>query len=214
MSRHERQPGKVNRRAITRVMTQLVASLCLLLLPWSAAGAERPRISVAVGMGASFESSGLSPARTAAVPSFFAVGGFGQGLVGLDFGLLATTASGRFRAPDMPVDRLGIDAMLVIRPWAWKYPPDTPWFGQRLLRSLAAEVGVGYEHDSRGLQSGSRMGLRGGARVDVPLFPAEASQLCVRLAVRRLYGFFTPRLEPIDVKDTGLEAYAALVLSF
>jgi hypothetical protein len=200
-------------------LTRLAAAISVLLPMLAAApvtaAAERPRISVAVGMGASFERSGLAPARTDTVPTFFAVGGFGEGLFGVDLGLTATTASGRFRLPDAPVDRLGVDAMLVVRPWAASLAAfETLSFSQSVLRTIAAEVGIGYEHDSRGLRAGSRMGARLGARVDVPLYPRDPSQLRLRFAVRRFVGFYVPQVDATDVKDTGLEAYGGLAVSF
>jgi hypothetical protein len=200
-------------------MTRLAAAVLGLVLVLTsatiAAAADRPKISVAVGMGASFERSGLAPARTDTVPTFFAVGGFGEGLFGVDLGLTATTASGRFRAPDAPVDRLGVDAMLVVRPWAASLAAiETLSFWQSVLRTIAAEAGLGYEHDSRGLRAGNRMGARLGARVDVPLYPSDPSQLRLRFAVRRFVGFYVPQVDATEVKDTGLEAYGGLAVSF
>lgn len=201
---------------LTRVAAPLSVLLALLLSPVTiAVAADRPKISVAVGVGASFERSGLAPARTDTVPTFFAVGGFGDGILGIDLGLTATTASGRFRAPDAPVDRLGADAMLVVRPWAiWSADMETLSFSRSLLRTIAAEAGLGYEHDSRGGRAGGRTGARLGARVDVPLFPRDPSQLRLRFAVRRFIGFYVPQVDATEVKDTGLEAYGALAVSF
>ncbi len=42
----------------------------------------RPRLSLAVGMGATFDSAGFT-SGTHAIPAFFGVGGFGDGLVGI-----------------------------------------------------------------------------------------------------------------------------------
>jgi len=198
-------------------LTRLGAAVFTLVLAPAtiAAAADRPKISVAVGMGASFERSGLAPARTDTVPTFFAVGGFGDGIFGVDLGLTVTTASGRFRAPDAPVDRLGVDAMLVVRPWAASFETlETLSFSQSVRRTIAAEAGLGYEHDSRGLRAGGRMGARLGARVDVPLYPRDPSQLRLRFAVRRFVGFYVPEVDATEVQDTGLDAYAGLAVSF
>jgi hypothetical protein len=179
----------------------------------AAPAGDRPVISVAVGYGASVESTGFSPSRTELIPTFFAVGGFGAGRVGLDFALTASSAAGRYRLPDTPVDRLGADVMLVVRPWA--VPLSEPAsYGKAVLGSLAAEVGLGYEHDSRGLLAGSRAGIRGGARLELPLPFGDDHQLRLRLAVRRLFGLYTPKLEEMSVGDTALEGYAAIALSF
>jgi hypothetical protein len=201
---------------VLSLLTRVAALLFVLLaMATIAVAADRPKISVAVGVGASFERSGLAPARTDTVPTFFAVGGFGDGILGIDLGLTATTASGRFRAPDAPVDRLGADAMLVVRPWAiWSADIEALSFSRSLLRTIAAEAGLGYEHDSRGVRAGGRTGARLGARVDVPLFPRDPSQLRVRFAVRRFIGFYVPQVDATEVKDTGLEAYGALAVSF
>lgn len=199
--------------SLTRLVGPTVLA-ALLMGTASPAEAQRPKIAIAVGMGASLDSAGLTPGRTEAIPSFFAVGGFGDGLFGLDFGLFASTAAGRYPTPDQPIDRLGIDVMGVIRPLASLYSGAELSYAQAMLRTLAAELGGGYEHDSRGLQSGGRTGLRVGGRIDVPLFRQEPGQLRVRFAVRRFFGLFVPRLPPTDVGDTSLEAYGALVLSF
>lgn len=46
--------------------------------PW------RPRLSLAAGMGATFDATGFA-GGTHAIPAFFAVGGFGDGLTGFDW---------------------------------------------------------------------------------------------------------------------------------
>src|SRR5207302_1613235 len=66
--------------------------------------APRPRFDVAVGAGVSFDASGFSPARTEWVPAMFATGGVGADWpVGAELALFASTAVGRFRAPDAPI---------------------------------------------------------------------------------------------------------------
>ncbi|HEY2899039.1 MAG TPA: hypothetical protein VGL59_00580 [Polyangia bacterium] len=177
---------------------------------------ERPRLSLALGMGVSFDSTGLSPQRTAAVPSFFAVGGFGDGFVGIDFGVFASTASGRFRSPDAPVDRLAVDAMLVLRPLCHGVGPDETAWGLRLLRTLGGELGVGYERDGRGVSAEQRIGPRVGGRIELPLTSAaDPSQLRLRLAVRRLFaGTKDTNAADVPVSDTALEVYGALAVVF
>jgi hypothetical protein len=180
-------------------------------LPW------RPRLSLAAGMGATFDATGFA-GGTHTIPAFFAVGGFGDGLAGFDLGSFASSASGRFHA-DNPVDRLGLDAFGVLRPAARTAPGDRR-YGWRVLRTAAAEVGLGLERDGRMMGSGSRFTLHTGARVELPLTRAgEASELRLRLAVRRDVGLFTPKLYGATASDLTLvgdstEVYAALAVIF
>src|SRR5690348_2884742 len=55
----------------------------------------RPRMSLAIGMGASLDATGF-PNGTHAIPAFVATGGFGEGLAGFELGAFATAASGRY----------------------------------------------------------------------------------------------------------------------
>jgi hypothetical protein len=175
----------------------------------------RPRMSLAIGMGASFDGTGFDPARTRAIPTFFAMGGIGQGRA--SFGLFAysTEASGRYRLPDMPVDREGLDAMLVVRPLVFGSDAPLPLgYAARLARSLAFELGLGLERDGRGPMAGSRFGLHTGAHVIVPLIAAgPRSEIGLRLGGRAMFGLFVPRVGDTDVGNTA-ELYAALNVTF
>ncbi|MEA2700052.1 MAG: hypothetical protein QOI66_4323 [Myxococcales bacterium] len=177
---------------------------------------DRPRLSLALGMGVSFDDTGFSPRRTAAVPSFFALGGFGDGFVGIDFGLFASTATGRFRTPDAPVDRLGLDAMLVVRPAAHGVAADERRWALRVLRAAALEAGAGYERDGHGASADQRVGFRLGGRLEFPLTATgDPSQLRLRLAARHLYaGTKATGAADTAVRDTVLELYAALAVVF
>jgi hypothetical protein len=182
-------------------------------LPW------RPRLSLAAGMGATFDATGFA-GGTHTIPAFFAVGGFGDGLTGFDLGSFASSASGRFHAgTDNPVDRLALDAFGVVRPAARLAPRDRR-YRWRVLRTAAAEVGLGLERDGRVTGSGSRFTLHTGARLELPLTRAgEASELRLRLAVRRDVGLFTPKLYGANASDVTLvgdstEVYAALAVIF
>jgi hypothetical protein len=179
----------------------------------------RPRMSLAVGMGATFDAAGFAGGDHA-IPAFLAVGGFGDGLAGLDLGSFASSASGRFHAgTDNPVDRLALDAFGVIRPAA-RLAPNDHRYHLRVLRTAAAELGLGLERDGRVTGSGSRFALHTGARIELPLTRAgEASELRLRLAVRRAVGLYTPKLSgatPGDVTSVGdsTEIYAALAVIF
>jgi hypothetical protein len=167
----------------------------------------RPRLSAAVGMGTSFESAGLSPARTALVPAFFATGGVGVDWpVGVEAAAFASSSSGRFKAPDTPVDRLALALIGVVRPGLWSFA--------RVARTLGLELGLGIERDGTTVRAGSRVALQAGARAEFPLSATPATkELRVRLAARRMQGFYTPRVGTVDVGD-GLELYVALVSVF
>jgi hypothetical protein len=177
--------------------------------------APRPRMSLAIGMGASFDGTGFDPARTRALPTFLAMGGIGDGRA--SFGLFAysTEASGRYRLPDMPVDRQGLDAMLVVRPMVLGGDAPPPLgYAARLARSLALELGIGLERDGRGPMTGSRFGVHTGAHIIVPLLAAgPRSEIGLRLGGRALFGLFVPRVGDTDVGNTA-EVYAALNVTF
>jgi hypothetical protein len=183
-----------------------------------AGAATRPQVEVAVGMGASFDNAGLRAAGMSAIPAFFAMGGFGGGVLGLDLGLFVNSANGRFRAPNVPVDRLAVDAMLVIRPGVGLRPDDTR-YGLRIVRTAALDVGLGYEraaHIAQKAEALNRFGTRVGAHLDVPLTAAGApSELRLRVAVRRFIGGSTATFadgEPLP--DSRAEVFAALAAVF
>jgi hypothetical protein len=180
--------------------------------------ASRPRIEIALGMGASIDDAGLRAAGLSAVPSFYATGGFGEGAFGVDLGLFANSATGRYRSPNVPVDRLGFDAMLVVRPFADFFPGDGR-YRMRVLRAVALDLGLSYERDSRlapGPEEVDRFGSRVGVHIDVPLTPAEArSELRLRLTARRFVSASNvvfPGGDPAP--DTHGELFAALAAVF
>jgi hypothetical protein len=178
--------------------------------------ADRPRLSLAVGMGASFDDTGLSPARTRAIPSFFAVGGFGDGFIGLDLAVFVSTATGRYNPPDAPFDRQAGEAMLVVRPMCHSVPPDAVRWLPRVARTLGIELGGGFERDGRGQTAEHRFGFRVGGRLELPVTGAsDPGQLRVRLAVRRFYGGTVGTTDPNNpAKDSALELYGALAVVF
>jgi hypothetical protein len=195
---------------------------------------DRPRLEVAIGYGGSIDGTGLAHTGTTVLPAFFAMAGFGDGLVGFDVGVFSNNATGRFQAPDIPVDRIGLDAMLAVRPWVRHRPRDTSHhrhdtgyrppaaeYGLRVLRTLAADVGFGVERLSRisgGPQAAERVGLRVGGHVDLPLLPAAnaaRSDLRLRLGVRRLIGISTATFpNGGTASDTRAELFSALVVVF
>ena len=178
----------------------------------------RPRLSLAVGMGATRDPTGF-PDGGHFIPAFFGVGGFGDGLVGVDLGAFSSAASGRFPTTDSPVDRLALDAFGVFRPAARLSPADQR-YRMRVLRTLGLELGLGFERDGQVVVSGSRWVIHTGARIEFPLTSGQASELRLRLAVRRAFGLYTPELSTksgsngtISVGDST-ELYGALAVVF
>jgi hypothetical protein len=178
----------------------------------------RPRLCLAIGMGATHDATGFSDGPHL-IPAFFAVGGFGDGLLGVDLGAFASAASGRYQSPNAPVDRLALDAFGVLRPAARIYPGDQRYLS-RVLRTVGVELGLGFERDGQVVVSGSRWVIHTGARIEFPLTSGQASELRLRLAVRRAFGLYTPELSTtsgstgvISVGDST-ELYAALAVVF
>jgi hypothetical protein len=179
----------------------------------------RPRFSAAIGMGASFDSVGIADGHDA-VPTFVGVLGMGDGLLGLNLGAYATSATRAQRQKDSPVDRLAVDLFGVLRPAA-RYQRDDHSFGMRVLHSLAAELGPGLERAGRSNISGTRFLVHVGATVDLPISTEyEATEVRVRLGVRKNIGLYTPKLygatasDVTDIRDTALDVYAALAVVF
>jgi hypothetical protein len=98
--------------------------------------------------------------------------------------------------------------------------PDDRRYRMRVLHALAAELGLGLERDGRPSGSGSRFEVHTGARVELPLTSAGAeSELRLRLALRRAFGLYTPKLantSSTDLTSVGdsTEIYAALAVVF
>jgi hypothetical protein len=183
-----------------------------------AAVPSRPAIELALGMGASIDDAGLHADGLSAVPSFYATGGFGKGTFGFDVGLFANSAVGRYRTPNDPVDRLGFDGMLVVRPFA-DFVPGDGRYRTRVLRALALDLGLGFERDSRvtnGPEVVDRFGARVGVHADVPLSPAGArSELRLRFTARRFVGATSSTFPGGDpAPDSRGELFTALAVVF
>jgi hypothetical protein len=171
----------------------------------------RPRMSAAIGMGVSLDDTGLS--ETKAIPSFFATGGVGVDWpVGFDLQAFASAAQGRYDGT--PVDRLALDAVGVVRPFAWSVAAADGRYRARLVRATGVELGLGLERDGTPMRAGSRFGLHTGVRFEIPLgLPGYASELRVRLAARYFVGFYTPRVATVEVGNS-VELCSALVSVF
>ncbi len=116
-----------------------------------------------------------------------------------------------------PVDRLGFDGMLVVRPFAEFFAGDG--YRVRVLRALALDLGLGYERDSRierVPEVVNRFGARVGFHFDVPLTPAGGrSELRLRFTGRRFVGASNTSFPEGDsVPDTRAEVFAALAAVF
>ena len=184
----------------------------------SLAPPPRPRLTLAVGMGATLDPTGFASGGHF-IPAFFGIGDVGDGLVGFSMGAFSSAASGRFPTTDSPVDRLALDAFGVYRPAARVRPGDQR-YRMRVLRTLGAELGLGFERDGQVVVSGTRWVIHTGARIEFPLTSGQASELRLRLAVRRAFGLYTPELSTksgsngtISVGDST-ELYAALAVVF
>jgi hypothetical protein len=179
----------------------------------------RPPFIAGVGMGATFDAVGFTDGARHAVPAFFTVLGIGDALWGFELRAFASQAAGRFVGED-PIDRLAVDGTAVFR-GGMLLAQDNQRYATRVLRTLGADLGLSFERGGRTMVAGTRFAICAGARVELPLTPArEASELRVRLAVRRAFGLYTPKLygsagsAVTEVDDTAVEIYTALVLVF
>ena len=179
----------------------------------------RPRLSAAVGIGATFDAAGFADGNTRTIPAFFTALGIGDGLWGFELRAFASQAAGRFGGEN-PIDRLALDASGVVRV-GMLVSSDNQRYATRVLRTAGIELGLSFEREGRSMMAGTRFALCTGARVELPLTPArEPSELRLRLAVRRAFGLYTPMLygssaaDVTAVHDSDLEIYGALVLLF
>jgi len=180
---------------------------------------------MAVSMGVSRDSAGLVGGRTVEIPSFQVQIGAGQDLLGVEVWLFSNQASGRFHQKstttvagnvtpvDMAVDRVAVDALLALHPFARQLALATSWT-QRLVRSATLNLGAGVENASVGPPSVVRFGTVAGLHVDLPLSPATASSdLRLRLSARRMFAA-SSQAGTVTVTDSKLEAFGGLALVF
>ena len=161
-------------------------------------------------MGLSLDRRGGGSGGTVAVPAFEVQLGAGQGPIGIEGRLFASQASGRYQ---MVADRLAIEALIAVRPWAKRRLDDTRWF-RRSLRSVTFNLGLGVENANLGTQAALRTGTVLGAHADVPLTAAtDTSELRVRISVRRLLAG-EGQAGAVIVSDSGIELLGGLVTVF
>jgi len=187
---------------------RLPIALLVLALP-SAARAqdfwrERPKVQVAVGLGASIDGNAPNPHPDRPVSAFFFSVGIGDELLGLD---LRSFANG---ATQMQLGRLSLELVGVIRPLA---PVAREGYGYRVLRSASLDLGAGIERDSLAQDADWRAGLLLGAHADLPIGPAAPKELRLRLGVRRLVAG-SGSVSTVAVKDSTAELYAQVAFVF
>jgi hypothetical protein len=168
--------------------------------------AVRPRLGLAVGMGLSWDGTGFVDRPQGRVPSFAVVAEARGMSWGGALELLTTSGSGRFPYQDRPVDRVGVDALVTVRPWATG--------GTALGRELMLAVGPGYEHAAAGASSTGRWGVRAAVSEDLTLWKdPSGSELRLRLTARRFWGT-SATLGAETVSDTLLDLGLALAVVF
>jgi hypothetical protein len=171
---------------------------------------KRPRFFAAIGMGVSVDSSDPVGGRTVAIPAFEVLGGIGEGILGFEARLFSSQASGRYQ---MVPDRLAIDALLAVHVFAAQHSEDQRWV-RRVARAFTLNVGLSGENASVGQSSVIRAGSVVGAHLDLPLTShLEASELRMRIGVRRMYGG-VGHAGTVTVSDSGEELFAALAAAF
>lgn len=190
-------------------MQRFTAALLLLALPSTARAQdfwrERPKVQVALGLGASFDGNAPNPHPDRPLSAFFFGVGIGDELLGLD---LRSFANG---ATQMQLGRLSLELVGVLRPVVVLAREG---YGYRVLRSASVDLGVGVERDSVALDSDWRAGLLLGAHFDLPIGPAGATkELRLRLGVRRLFAG-SGSVGDISVKDSTVELYGQAAFVF
>jgi hypothetical protein len=187
------------------VLRFVVPVLLLLATPAQAADLlHRPKVHVAVGMGASIDRGAPNPHPDDPVTAFLFTLGIGDALLGLD---LRSCANG---ATQVQVSRLSGELVGVLRPLTLL---DRPGYGFRVLRTASLDLGLGVERVSISLQSDWRVGLVVGTHVDLPLGPPVGKELRLRLGVRRLIAT-QGDIAGVPARDTTLEAYAQAAFVF
>lgn len=185
------------------------------------ASRARPRLSAGVGMGVSLDRTGLVGSRTVPVPAFQVQLGFGDGFLGVEVRLFATQASGRYHQrpadggpPDMPADRLALDALVAVRPFAPRLPESLRWI-DRSLRMVTINLGLAAENASVGAPSAIRVGPVLGGHIDLPLSPATAaSTLALRVTARKMIAGDRQASDTVTISDTALDLLGGLSVTF
>lgn len=193
----------------------------------TAAPAPRPTLALAIGYGfARDDSQGATVAATATPPVFLADGELiGRSGVGFLARVGTVAGEGDF---NLKYDRLAIAAALEWRPLARPGEGELRW-GERVVRRIALEVGLGMDHLNGGAHAAQRYGLHLGMHVDLPLSGGADTGLFVRAAIGRRVGLLgddqlcrqtrveqgrTECVSTIPIDDTVLEGYLLLGAAF
>jgi hypothetical protein len=190
----------------------LRALVVLLLLTAPAQAADlfhRPKVHVALGLGASFDKGPSNPKPDRPITAFLFTLGIGDHLLGLDLRSCANAPTGP--AP-MQLSRLSGELVGVVRPLVLFL--DRPGYGYRVLRTASVDLGFGIERVSISLESDWRFGLVAGGHIDLPVGPeGTGKELRVRLGVRRLVAT-KGTVGSLTTGDTTLEAYGQVAFVF
>jgi hypothetical protein len=179
----------------------------LLLVATPARAADllhRPKVHLAVGLGASFDRNPPNPTPDRPLTAFLFTLGVGDALLGLDLRSCATGASQR------QLSRLSGELVGVVRPGVLL---DRPGYGYRVLRTASVDLGAAIERVSVSLDSDWRKGLVLGAHVDLPIGPPTGKELRLRLGVRRLIAT-QGEIAGVPARDTTLEVYGQAAFVF
>lgn len=144
----------------------------------------RPRFVVSAELGASLDANWGGAAKTFLSPAFAGTLGFGDGPLGFELRLVSSQASGR--SAQAAPDRLSLDALLAVRPWAARHGAGGTWTG-RFLRAATVNAGLAAQRVGAGPSADWRGGLVLGAYVDLPIGPSGPDgEFRLRLGGRRL----------------------------
>jgi catechol 2,3-dioxygenase-like lactoylglutathione lyase family enzyme len=165
---------------------------------------ERPKVQVALGLGASFDDATPNPHPDRPVSAFFFTVGIGDRLLGLDFRSFANGAT------QTQLGRLSLELVGVFRPFAVL---DRAGYGYRVLRSASFDLGTGLERDSLAQSEDWRVGLLLGLHADLPIGPPAEKELRLRLGARRLVAG-SGTVAAVAVKDSTVELYGQVAFVF
>jgi len=178
--------------------------------------AARPRLYLSTGMGVTWDDTGFVDRDMATMPSFLVTAGAHGTYLGFEVALLGVSASGRFPFKDSPVDRVGVDALLTVRPFARASEAGARTAGLFFTRprDLVVALGPGYEHAASGTSSVGRFGVRAAVSLDlVSWVDPKGAAFKLRASARRFWG---PRetLGTETIQDSRLDVGLAAAVDF
>ncbi len=182
--------------------------LALLTLATPRAQAQdRPKLTAGIGMGMSIDRAAPNPRPDTPIPSFFALGGVGAGLVGGEVRAFANGARGD------QITRVTGELVLALRPLAFFRAVDTR-YAVRVARTVAIDAGVAYERVSRGIPTAHRPGVVVGGHFEMPIGHATSpKELRLRLGGRKMFGGKVT-IADNQVGNSAYELFGMLVVVF